>query len=303
MTQFAIVTRDELWSFDRPAPADSRLVYGTADEKDGAIDARDDLDRELLALCDEERERVRRALDPLREGRARSVVSARRENGRVEVSSTISLSIVDLSVATTPAHLAADYELLIELASIGAESTADYRDAPVVWRNGSAAVLLHEAAGHAAEHRHAPVAWPEWLTVSDESASGTADLLRGEMPRAIRRESFTNVPLHRMTNVVVGNRGAEVELPPRRIDILLVAGGSYEPLTETITLSISAADVVDGNRSRRLVPFALSIPRAAVARSLRGASGPVRRYPGVICSREGQNLFVASFAPDMVTEF
>ena len=30
--------------------------------------------------------------------------------------------------------------------------------------------------------------------------------------------------------------------------------------------------------------------------------GPPLRYPGVICSREGQELYVPSFAPLMVTD-
>ena len=300
---FAIVTRDDLWLLERHALSESRLVYGVAEETNGAIEARDDCDREILAMCDAERDRVRAALDPLRQGRARVVVSATRENGAVKLSSTISINVLDLSVATTPQHLAADYELLVELASVRMESTAAAHDVPIAWRNGSAAVLLHEAAGHAAERAHAPIRWPEWLTATDESDTGSADLLAGEMPRALRRESFANVPLHRMTNVVVGSRGADVELPLQRVDVLLIAAGSYEPLTETFTLSIAAADVVDGHRSRRLAPFVIAMPRAAIARALRGASGPTRRYPGVICSREGQDVFVSSYAPDVVTEF
>jgi hypothetical protein len=109
-----------------------------------------------------------------------------------------------------------------------------------------------------------------------------------------------------MTNVVVGHRSpvpGPGSQPASRIEILLVAGGRYEPLTETVSLSVSAADLVDGNESVRLRPFVIRETRAAVARAMRGASGPARRYPGVICSREGQELFVGSYAPDLVTEF
>jgi len=300
--RFAIVTRDELWSLDRRAAFESRLIHGVAELDGNAIEARDDLDRELLVLCDAERDRVRAALDPLRHGRVRAVVSARRDDERVAVSSTVSISVFDLSVATTLPHVASDYELLVELASVPVEDERHRLSGPIAWRNGSAAVLLHEAAGHAAEHGHPRVAWPAWLTVMDESDGGSADLLAGEMPRAMRRESFTDVPLARMTNVVAGNRGSDVELPSRRIDVLLAGGGSYEPLTGVVTLFIAAADLVDGKSSRRLAPFSIAVDRTAVARSLRGASGPPRRYPGVICSREGQELFVSSYAPDLLTE-
>ena len=302
-SHFAIVTRDEIWSLDRHACLESRLIHGIADRSGDTIDARDDGDDELRARCDEERERVRGALEPLREGRARTVLSARRENDRVDVSAIVSISILDLSVATTLPHVAADFEMLRELASVPPDAVAAYRQLPVVWRNGSGAVLLHEAAGHAAEHGHAPAKWPAWLTAVDESDAGTADLLAGEMPRAIRRESFTDVPAQRMTNVVAGNRGAEMDLPLPRIEILLVAGGRYEPLTEMVRLSIAAADLVGSRRAQRLRPFAIIESRATIANALRGASGPLRRYPGVICSREGQDLFVGSFAPDLVTEF
>ena len=35
-------------------------------------------------------------------------------------------------------------------------------------RAWNASVLLHEAAGHPAEHRQPPIRWPEWLSVRDE---------------------------------------------------------------------------------------------------------------------------------------
>jgi hypothetical protein len=298
---FSIVTRDELWSLDRGAAVESRLMYGIARHRRNAIDAVDDCDDELRALCEHESDRVREALAHLKEGRARAVVSARRSGDTIALSATISITVLDLSIVTTSPHLASDYEMLVEIASVRPETVAD-RGLPIVWRNGSAAVLLHEAAGHAAEHEHKPVRWPEWLTTVDEGDDGSADLLAGEPPRAFRRQSFSDVPLRRMTNVVAGNRAGEIELPPKRIEILLVAGGRYEPLTETVTLSISAADLVDDERSARLRPFSIMQSRSEIAAALRGAIGPVRRYPGVICSREGQELFVGSYAPDVLTE-
>lgn len=292
---FAIVTRDE-------TGVESRLIHGLASRRGDTIEARDDCDEELLALCDGEWGRVRKALERVREGRWRSVVSASREGETVSTASTISINILDLSIVTTVPHLDSDYEMLIELASIPALADADPHELPVVWRNGSGAVLMHEAAGHAAEHGHAYAGWPSWLRVVDESERGAADLTSGEPPRAMRRQSFTDVPMRRMTSVRV-DAGLAREIPARRIDVLLVAGGRYEPLTETVTVFVSAADLIDGYKSTRLRPFVIEAPRAGVARALRGAAGDIRRYPGVICSKEGQELFAGSQAPDLITDF
>ena len=110
-----------------------------------------------------------------------------------------------------------------------------------------------------------------------------------------------DVPLLRMTDVRVSQRDAPFELPAERIEILLVDGGSYEPLTEVVTVRVAAANLIDANGTRRLAPFELTESRRAVAASLVGATGDPIRYPGVICSREGQELVVGSYAPMMVT--
>ena len=154
-------------------------------------------------------------------------------------------------------------------------------------------MLLHEAIGHATEHGHAPLEWPPWLRVRDAARDGrVANLLAGEQPAATRRESFRDVPLRRMTNLVVEQHGAPFELPDDRIEIQLVAGGAYEPLTEIVTINVAISDAG---------PFTIRAPRRAIARSLVGAQGNPIRYPGVICSREGQELYVGSHAPVIVT--
>jgi hypothetical protein len=284
---FAIVTRDESWSLGSRLVMESRLIHGSADQRGAAIDARDDRDDELLALCDRETDLVRSAIAPLREGRARAVVSARSDSG---VSATISLSVRDLSVVTTLPHLASDYEMLIELASDSAAADGADLGVPLVWRNGSGAVLMHEAAGHPAELDRPDIGWPSWLRI--------------EAPLAMRRESFTDVPLRRMTNVAITSVEAGFSPPsPPYIEILLIASGRYEPLTDRVSLLISAANLIDSHQSLRLRPFTIDETRESIARSLRGASGDVRRYPGVICSKEGQNVFVGSHSPDLVTDF
>ncbi|HEX9162336.1 MAG TPA: hypothetical protein VF980_11565 [Thermoanaerobaculia bacterium] len=301
-SHFAIVTRDELWSLDRHTVLESRLIHGSAEQHGNRIDARDDSDDELRRLCDAECDRLREALKGLREGRARAVASATRVGGNVTTTSTISATVLDLSVATTLPHLAPDYEMLVDLASVKPTVDTDYARLPVVWRNGSGAVLLHEAAGHAAEHGHAQLAWPRWLSATDESEDGASNLLAGEAPRALRRQSFADVPLRRMTNVVIGS-DSDSPLPDSRIEVLLVAGGRYEPLSGMVSLFVSAADEIDGGKSSRVRPFMILESRASIAAAMRGALGPVRRYPGVICSREGQELFVGSYAPDLITDF
>jgi hypothetical protein len=133
------------------------------------------------------------------------------------------------------------------------------------------------------------VDWPSWLTV--------------DVPLALRRESFRDVPLRRMTTLVAQQDGAPFVLPGTYIEVALVAGGNYEPLDDTISLAIAAATLVDGGTSTPLMPFELRATRADVARAVAGATGEPLRYPGVVCSSEGQELIVGSYAPTMVTTF
>ena len=199
-------------------------------------------------------------------------------------------------------HLRSDYDALLHLLAPDPPTAhPPSRPLPIVWRGGSGAVLLHEAAGHAAEHHHQPLRWPAWLRVRDESPEGAADLLAGEEPHAMRRQSFRDVPMPRMTSVVVEQLKAPAEMPSHRIEVHLVSSGAYEPLTETVTIRASIADLVEDGRRRRLPSFTFRATRQQIAQALAGASGNARRYPGVICSREGQELLVGSYAPMLVT--
>lgn len=179
--------------------------------------------------------------------------------------------------------------------------SVDRTDLPIVWRDGSAAVLLHEAVGHAAEHEAAPLTWPSWLRVNDVpqfafddagNAAKAANLM-AEPPGCLRRESFRDVPLRRMTNVLVRQTRAPFALPAKSIDVHLVAGGAYDPLTDVVTIHVAVSSAG---------AFTFRRTRAEVAKSLLGAKGAPVVYPGVICSREGQELAVGSAAPVMVTE-
>ena len=80
--------------------------------------------------------------------------------------------------------------------------------------------------------------------------------------------------------------------PTHFVEVFLVAGGSYDPLTDVVTIDVAVSTAG---------AFTIRKSRAEIAASIAGASGEPIRYPGVICSREGQELAVGSFAPVMIT--
>lgn len=275
--KFSIATRDELWIHGRLV--ERRLAHGEAFEDERGIHANDACDTALVALCDA-------AMDELHafvvaDARTHLVAEASSAEG---VTRTIVVTLGERSVVTTPEHCAHDVALL---RSAGAGDAAP-RHVPFVWKHGSGAVLLHEAIGHPREHGQASVALPPWLRVA--------------VPLKLRRASFKDVPLQRMTDVVAHQRDAPFVLPEQRIEIVLVDGGSYDPLTEVVTLRIAAANLVEGDRVSALAPFTIHETREVMVRSIIGATGKAERYPGVICSREGQDLVVGSYAPVLLTE-
>jgi predicted Zn-dependent protease len=173
-------------------------------------------------------------------------------------------------------------------------------------------VLLHEAVGHAAESGAAGVTWPGWLEVRDVptfahddagNATVTADLMSGERPGSWRRETFRDVPQQRMANLIVAAPRMAWDLPPTRIEIEMVGGGHYDAIRDEIELHVSAARLVRDNVAQPLRPFGFSATRSEIAAALRASSGVIERYPGVICSREGQDVYVGSAAPALLTVF
>ncbi|MEA2568168.1 MAG: hypothetical protein QOI24_169 [Acidobacteriota bacterium] len=293
---YAVASRDELWSGG--AAIESRLSHGRALRRGDAITADDARDEELVARCEARFAELRAVIESLGPLRQRGVVEVIREDGAIGETSTLTIAYGAVSIVTTPEHAHEDAAMLRALMSVAATVSVNANEYPIVWRAGSAAVLFHEAAGHAAEHAHAPIEWPPWLRVTD----GDADLLAGTPPSALRRASFRDVPLPRMNRLVVEQVHAPFALPATRIEVHLVAGGSYEPLTQEVTLRIAVADLIEGDVVRRARPFELRASRGAIAASVAGASGEPLRYPGVICSREGQELVVGSYAPVVLTE-
>jgi predicted Zn-dependent protease len=295
-----MVRRDELWV--RGTLDESRLSQGQAIARGREIIARDRIDDRELADklrkdCDAEMDRLRRATTPLKDARVRGIVTVTSS----ELESTITITMDGVSVVTSPEDVAADYAALKRLLR-PPTAPPPARRLPIVWRNGSAAVLLHEAIGHAAEHAHASLDWPRWLRGRDEARDGrVANLIAKESPAALRRESFRDVPLRRMTHLHFEQDGAPFELPANRIEVFLVSGGTYEPLSESISIDVAIADVVTAKKTQRVAPFVLRASRREIAKALVGATGDAIRYPGVICSREGQELYVGSHAPMMLT--
>jgi len=287
---FANASRDELWI--NGARVESRLSHGVAIDEGDRIVARDDYDEELVHVCNEAIAKLRKSV--VEDVRMRLVASARRVRGVVMSEATITTTKNGLSIVGT------DLSSLLS----GAAAPSPPLDSAILWRNGSAAVLLHEAIGHAAEHNAPPVAWPTWLTVHDEpqfpiddcgNESRIVDLMH-EPPSCFRRESFRDVPLRRMTNVWVRHScltGPDKNVwPTPFVEVFLVRGGSYDPLTDIVTIEIALSTIG---------PFTIRKTRTEIAASIIGATGEPQRYPGVICSREGQELVVGSHAPEMVT--
>ena len=269
MTRFAHAVHEELWSYGRRVEA--RLAHGEAvDEPDGSITASDTRDDALVARAEQQLERLRAAMPG--DAIIRLVAEASTEGDRA----TMTVRYGPLSIVTDPDHVQEDLHLLRNAGVPPAGRAASRR--PLIWQNGTAAILLHEAHAHPLEHHHAPLPMPEWLHV--------------DVPLTKRRESFRDVPLLRMQHVHVTQTNAPFDPPQDAVEVHLVDGGAYEPLTQTITIRVAASSIG---------AFTLVEPRANIV--FLGARGDARRYPGVICSREGQELVVGSSAPTLITAF
>jgi hypothetical protein len=270
LTRFAHAVREELWS--RGRRLESRLAHGQAiEESDGSITASDARDDALVARAEAELERLRQSVP--KDALVRLVAEASTER----IAATMTVRIGAASVVTDPEHVHEDVALL-RGARVAPAGPVTSRRTPILWRNGSGAVLLHELIGHPLEHDHPVIELPSWL--------------HADIPLRMRRATFRDVPLLRMEHVRVTQTDAPFDVPEERVEVSLVDSGAYEPLTGNVTIRVAASTVG---------AFEIVEPRSSFV--FLGASGPPRRYPGVICSREGQELVVGSYAPDMLTGF
>jgi hypothetical protein len=248
---------------------ESRLAHGEAvHEEDGSITASDVRDDVLVARAESLLDQLRAAMP--NDALVRIVAEAGTEGD----ATTMTVRVGELSIVTDAAHVQEDVALLRNIN----DAAEPFRRVPLLWQNGTAAILLHEAHGHPLEHDREPLQLPGWLRV--------------EVPLVMRRQSFRDVPLRRMQHVRVTQANAPFAIPEDHIEIRMVDSGTYDPLTETITIRVSASSIG---------AFEFTEPRANIV--FLGARGEPRRYPGVICSREGQELVVGSYAPALVTAF
>lgn len=296
-----------------PHLVERRESQGSATFSGTRLDAADLRDAELVTAVERLASAARAVLLENMDAvtSARFVASARRAGVSRRDEVLFELRRAGHSVVSTPEHLAADAALLRTLPVDGLSSAPHAMPHAIVWKNGSAAVLLHEAIGHATESAAPAIDWPEWLSVRDVpsfavddcgDATAVADLVRRQPPRARRRETFRDVPLPRMCGVHV-ECGATFGLPEQRVEVQLVGGGTFDAVRDEVTLRIAAASLVDGATITPLRPFVFTALRTEIAQAIRGAAGPQARYPGVICSREGQDVYVESMAPDVLTVF
>jgi hypothetical protein len=309
---FTIATRDVVWRDG--VVIEDRHSFGEARQSGGTITARDVFDEKLDRACDRAFDALRPLAESVRDGRVRAIASVRRVtsvNGEDEWSSlAMSVRIGSLSVVTTPENFARDLAWLHQAGDEDAGAPLeDYKQFPIAWQNGSASVLLHEAIGHAAEENAQGMTWPRWLRARDEppfrlddagNVARVADLLV-EPPASLRRATFRDVAIRRMTRVIVDHDRAPFTLPGRRIDIHLLGNGRYDPLTDQVMLTVTSAHLVDGKRKELLQPFVIRESRARIRTALTGASGAPLRYPGVVCATDGQKVIVGCAAPLMLT--
>jgi len=222
-----------------------------------------------------------------------------------------------VSIVTTPRSLAGEARRLAALLAKPAAASTAIEALPLAFAGGSAAVLMHEALGHPSERGARHVAWPSWLEVIDDPGAQSLgrlslddcgrpvtsrELTRGERPSALRRWSFRDTPIVRMSNLRISGSGAPVALPSHRVDVQLVEHGSWDPLRDEVTLRVSLSELVTG-RERALLPrFTLRLSRRDLAARLAGWFGETVPYPGVICSDEGQTLPVGSIAAGLLLQ-
>lgn len=188
---------------------------------------------------------------------------------------------------------------------------------PLLFLSGSGGVLVHEIAAHPLIAGHQLPHLPEWLTITDDPSipglgflgarddcgrpTRPARIHLGEIPAALRRSSFRDVPLPRMSSLVVEG-SAPCEIPDDRIEIHLIEHGAWDPDRDVITLNVQRADVLVGGVQRPAPRFTIEASRTVLARALSGARGRPVSYPGVICSEEGQRVPVGTRSVDLLLE-
>lgn len=218
-------------------------------------------------------------------------------------------------LVSTRATLADDLTLLETLGQPAVRHDCDTSRLPIVWRNGTGGVLLHEIIGHPSQHsvetgsmrelqmRDVPQYGGLLQMEVDDSGSSTAEtrFAAGGTLLPWRRADFRHPVLRRMTNLVVDPPGETYETPQTRIEVLHVSAGDYDPLFDRVRLHVSRADLVTGDDRAAVAPFVVRSRRGSIAGAIRGAAGDLVRFPGVLCSDQGQRIICGTWSPDLLT--
>lgn len=180
---------------------------------------------------------------------------------------------------------------------------------PLLFRNGTGAVVAHEAIGHPSELAPSPMDLT--FEVYDRPCGslfdrdfddrgdriGDANLGAGEQPKAFRVGEWRHLPIRRMTNLLLSASEA-VNPPPRHLAIDLIERATIAD--GAVHLHVASAFIVDETIGQRAVrPFSLSFARTSFA-EFRPASLSATTYPGVLCSAEGQRIPVGSRSIDLL---
>src|SRR5512146_3189540 len=136
---FAVATRDELWM--RGKCVGRIRGHGIARQRGKRIEATDARDDALMRICGEDMAPLREIARTMTDAGVRAIATARRIGDVIVRERTLTFSIRHVSIVTSPDVAARDAAFLREL--VASEARMTYRKLPIVWRNGSAAVLLH----------------------------------------------------------------------------------------------------------------------------------------------------------------
>ncbi|MDX1584369.1 MAG: hypothetical protein R3338_12295, partial [Thermoanaerobaculia bacterium] len=274
---YAEVTLDETWFHEEDFALETRrLEKGLAVElSDGETDSTtdfrsakaSDIEKQLLSreVLDSHRDRVLdriRIVRPPAALRVRTflshIVTERQELFRALVRLELQRGTGErFALFTTPSELEADLDRLTDAASDESRRIPLRESLPTLWVGGTAGVLLHEAIGHPAGRE--PLSWPGWLSVLDDPAIAsfettvrgepgkTADLLE-EAPKQLRRASFRDHPMPRMSNLVATASDSGFVPPSMYVEISMTEGGDWDPLRDEVRVHISRAHLVSKRR-------------------------------------------------------
>lgn len=181
--------------------------------------------------------------------------------------------------------------------------------AALVFAGGTAAVLMHEMAGHRAETAAVPLLLPSWLHVTDRpprhfddcGLAATARDLTSSAASSFRRWRAIDAPLPRMWDVYVEASATAPSAEPRTCFVIrAIAAGHWNATTEEVSMIVTDAQLLrNGTTEPVQVPTRLTLRASAVTARVTGAAGAVVRAPSVVCGSHGSEIIAGSAACDL----